>query len=86
MTSDEGDRFLVESLGKDGTMESFESKAVVIAIGPSSEPNIPPAFASIVESDGGLEGPGWIHSAAFGKEEFIFPSRGIRTMVIIGGG
>ncbi|BGP12375.1 hypothetical protein JCM10213_002021 [Rhodosporidiobolus nylandii] len=75
--------FLVESRRPDGTVEFRGARAVTIAIGPSSKPNIPPVLAAALprlpdmrrpEETGSpwekseICGEGWCHSAAFALE------------------
>ncbi|EGU13346.1 Proteophosphoglycan ppg4 [Rhodotorula toruloides ATCC 204091] len=72
--------FVVRSVRQDGTVEVRGAKAVVMAIGPSSKPFIPPVLRSALPSSPASAGsasgatpwrqdevcgPGWCHSSAF---------------------
>ncbi|BGP21345.1 hypothetical protein JCM10295v2_000219 [Rhodotorula toruloides] len=74
------DGFVVRSVNPDGTVEVRGAEAVVMAIGPSNKPFIPPvlrsalpssppsaypAYASTPWRTNDLCGPGWCHSSAF---------------------
>lgn len=93
------DGFWVESRSADGTIEYRGAKTVVIAVGPTSSPNVPKVIeeAKVVEEgkDAELEGEGWCHSAAFARKGFRFLPKELRerakagirtTVVVIGGG
>lgn len=86
--------FAVETVTKKGETKRLGCRTLILALGPSSTPSIPPAFLSF--ADGGrLEGEGWCHSTAFGRAGFVFPSLRLSsqteqgrstTMVVVGGG
>lgn len=93
------DGFWIESKTADGTIEYRGAKTVVIAVGPTSSPNMPKVIdeAQVVEEGkkGELEGEGWCHSAAFARKGFRFLPKELRervrvgirtTVVVIGGG
>lgn len=80
-----------------GELETFGSKAVVFAVGPSSKYNIPPAISaalphnasSIPEpglpwSRSAVQGEAWCHSAAFAMKEFVFLSERVRAKIAKG--
>ena len=86
--------FRLEIVAEDGSKLIIGSRAVVLAIGASSAPNVPEVIGGVA----GMkeeEGEGWCHSSAFGREEFRFPPRAVReaikakeltSMLVIGGG
>ena len=86
--------FRIEVVATDGSKSILASRAVVLAIGSSSAPNVPEVIRA-ASGAGEEEGEGWCHSSAFGREEYRFPPRAIReaikakkvtSMLIIGGG
>ena len=86
--------FRLEIVAQDGTKSNLGCRAVVLAIGATNAPNVPP----VIRAAGGAgeeEGDGWCHSSAFGRAEFRFPPRSVResikqkkitSMLVIGGG
>jgi len=92
--------FYVESTGSDGSVTTHGAKAVVLAVGPSSRPNVPAVIkAASGSSPGGtdeIEGEAWSHSTAFARCDYDFLGRGaVREklasgapvrVVVIGGG